>query len=502
MTTLPIANFVSVSLTQTPFGLSTPNINSLLLLTNEAPSNLDNYRTYLNASQVAEDFGTSSITAQMANNIFAQSPNILSGGGRLVLAPMVNGNSGAFTAVSATQGDFTTTDISSNLTNFQSVTDGDLRITLNGTAIDLTGLDFTSATSLSDIVTILSKRTELRNLILELDGTTAIKGTSKIVGSSSAVVFEQLPAGAGTDLSGATYFNTSAGTATAGANSSGETIEEAIARIENEVEFYNIITNIELEDALIPTLASFIQARRNIFLHHFSDNGVLESGSVCDNVATAGQEKFRCLYYSTNPQDANLFKAAYIGKQSSVNFSGINTARTDNLNDFANVVADASLIQAEVDKAVIAGVVTYGNYGVNAVKSPSGNNFYDAVYNKLALELNLEVAGFNYLKTTNTKIPQTEEGMNGLKDAYRNVLNQFVNARVIGVGLEWNSSDTVGNPEDLKRNITDVGFFIFSESIAKQSQTDRNARKAPLIQLAIKFAGAIHTSDVIGTIEA
>jgi hypothetical protein len=492
---LPISNFVRVSIVQTPSGLSTPNINSVLLLSSETPNNLDDYRIYLNASQVAEDYGTASVTASMANNIFAQTPNILSGGGRLVIAPLQD-------SVKATRGNFTTTDISGNIANLQAVADGDLRITLNGVAIDLTNLNFTVATSLADIISILNKRTELRNLELELVGGNSIKGTSKIVGALSTVVFEQLPGGSGTDLSGATLFNTVAGTATAGVDSSGETIQDAITRLENTVEFYNVITDMEIEDAKIPAIASFIQARKNIFLHHFSDSSVLEPGSVCDNIATANQEKTRCIFFSTNPSEANLFKAAYIGKQASVNFAGVNTARTDNLNLFANVLADESLIQTEVDKAVEAGVVTYGNYRINAIKSPSGNNFYDAVYNKLALELNLEVAGLNYLATTTTKIPQTEEGMNGLKDAYRNVCNQFVTNRVIGTGLNWNSSDTFGNPDDLRRNITDAGFYIYSQPIAQQSQTDRDARKAPLIQIAIKFAGAIHSSDVIGIVEA
>lgn len=492
---LPISNFVRISIVQAPSGLATPNINSVLLLSSETPNNLDDYRIYLNASQVAEDYGTSSVTAAMANNIFSQTPNILSGGGRLVIAPLQS-------AVKATIGDFTTTDISANLTNLQAVSDGDLRITLNGTAIDLTGLDFTAATSLDDVVRILGKRSELRNLQLELVGGNAIKGTSKIVGASSAVIFEQLPTGLGTDLSGATLLNTAAGTATAGIDSSGETIQDAITRLENLVEFYNVITDMEIEDAKIPAIASFIQARRNIFCHHFSDANALESGSVCDNIATANQEKTRCVFYSTNPADANLFKAAYISKQSSVNFAGINTARTDNLNQFANVLADTTLNQTEVDKAVAAGVVTYGNYRINAVKSPAGNNFYDTVYNKLSLELNLEVAGVNYLATTVTKIPQTEEGMNGLKDSYRNVLNQFVRNGVIGTGLTWNSPNTFGNPEDLKRNVTDVGFFIHSQPIAQQAQPDREARKAPLIQIAIKFAGAIHSSEVLGIVEA
>lgn len=491
---LPITNFVNVTVTETPQGLSIPNVNSLMLFTTETPSNLDDFRVYLNASQVAEDYGSASKTTEMANVVFAQSPSILSGGGRLVIAPLQS-------AVSATQGDFTTSDISANLSNLQGVSDGDLRITLNGTAIDLTGLDFTAATSLADIVTILSKESSLANLILENVGN-IIVGTSKKVGASSAVIFEQLPAGSGTDLSGATFFDTANGTATVGADAQGETIAAAITRLGTSVEYFPIISNLEMEDAIITSLATTISGLDKIFYHHFSDRNDILDGGICDLIKDASQEKFRCLFYSTSPESANIYKTAYTSKQHSVVFSGSATARTDNLDDFVSVTPDESLTQTDVNNAVAAGAIIYTNTGgIGAVKSSGANNFTDSVINKLALKLNLEVAGFNYLKTTNTKVPQTEAGMNGLKGAYRKVMEQFVTNGVFGEGLKWNSSQTFGNPEDFKRNITDFGFYIFSQPIALQSQADRDDRKAPLIQIAAKFAGAIHTSDVLVTIE-
>ena len=81
---IDISNVINASLTSTPSGLQEANINSLMLFSTEIPSNSDAFRIYLSASDVQTDFGTSSITAAMANNIFAQSPNILSGGGRLM----------------------------------------------------------------------------------------------------------------------------------------------------------------------------------------------------------------------------------------------------------------------------------------------------------------------------------------------------------------------------------------------------------------------------------
>ena len=100
MAILPITNIINVTITNTPQGLSEKNVNSLALFTHEPTVSLDPYTVYVSANQVAVDYGTNSLTAKMANAIFAQTPNIRSGNGRLVIIPMQS-------AVSALPGDFT-----------------------------------------------------------------------------------------------------------------------------------------------------------------------------------------------------------------------------------------------------------------------------------------------------------------------------------------------------------------------------------------------------------
>ena len=56
--------------------------------------------------------------------------------------------------------------------------------------------------------------------------------------------------------------------------------------------------------------------------------------------------------------------------------------------------------------------------------------------------------------------------------------------------------------ERILKNIKEKGYYVYSLPISEQSQPDREARKAPLIQIAIKSAGAIHSSDEIVTIAA
>ena len=91
---LSINNVVTVSLAAAQSGLSDYNVNNLALLTDE-PTNDSfgnlGYKTYLNASEVATDFGSNSDTYKMATKVFAQSPNILNGGGYLAVIKYADG---------------------------------------------------------------------------------------------------------------------------------------------------------------------------------------------------------------------------------------------------------------------------------------------------------------------------------------------------------------------------------------------------------------------------
>ena len=99
------------------------------------------------------------------------------------------------------------------------------------------------------------------------------------------------------------------------------------------------------------------------------------------------------------------------------------------------------------------------------------------------------------LKTTNTKVPQTPRGMEGLRNSYSAVCQQAINANILAPN-NWNSIDTFGDPETFRNNIRDKGYYVYNIPISEQSQNDRDDRKAPLIQIAIKFSGAIHSSTV------
>lgn len=480
---IPISNVINVTLEGTPQGLAEKNVNNVLLLTNE-PSNSSNpFDQYVSASQVATDFGTDSMTAKMANNIFAQSPNLRTGNGQLTIATL-------HASVAATRGQFVTSDISANLAAFQAVNNGTLLATIDGTAHQLANMNFTNCQTLVDVAAVIEAALLDCN-VANVTNTLVFK--SKRGGTTSTVA---LAAGTGgTSINGAGYLDVSEGVATPGVNSSGETILAAITRLAPLVSFTPVHTNMLLEDAAILTIASGVQALDNHF--HYASADYKAIAGIGTTIAAAGQTRTRLKVYTPDPDSAVLENAAYVGRAYSVNFNGSNTSQTMFLKTLANVVPDGGITQTLYDAAKLAGVDLYVSFdGVPGVLSSGGNDFFDNVYNDTALKYGLETAGFNFLRQTNTKVPQTEQGMNGLKGAYAGVMQRFVFNGCIAPG-SWQSSETFGDPVIFNQNILSNGYYIYSLPIVQQNQTEREERIAPLVQIACKRAGAIQESDVI-----
>lgn len=482
---LPISNIIDIQVTQTPQGIALTNVNNVALFTQDPPINGEQFGLYVSPNQVAANYGTNSKTAAMANNLFAQLPNILSGDGQLVVVPMLS-------AVSATAGDFTSASLTANVAAIIAITNGDLRVTVDGVVQNLATLNFSNCVTLADIAAVL------QNALIDV-GVAAVGSTlvftSYKVGSSSTVALAANAAG-GTDLTGAGLLNTAAGAAVAGANSSGETILACRQRTFSIVSYTPIMSTLDLEDAAIEVAATGIQALPNMFFQHAASTQ--DVAGIGTTIQQAGQKKTRILgYFTGGMAAANLMKAAYVGRAFSTDVTGSDTASTMNLKSLTNVLPDQNVNQTLYDAAEAAGVDLYVSFaGFPSVVSTGGNDYFDNQYFALAFQFALQTAGFNYLAQTNTKVPQTEPGITGLKNAYRQICIQFATAGFIAPG-QWNSAETFGDPQIFNNNIQNNGYYIYSLPLAVQSQAARSARQAPLIQIACKEAGAVQSSNVL-----
>lgn len=284
----------------------------------------------------------------------------------------------------------------------------------------------------------------------------------------------------------------------AGAGS--ETTQAAIARTLNSVYYFGILIDEEMSGvpAAFAALAVYVQTLDKMFFYASSVQADYAPGGLLDLVRQASETHTRCLYYNdSTPLDTQKMSAAYAGRALSTDFEGSNTTQTMHLKALAGITPDPTVDQTALEAVQTAGVDVYVNIAsISAVFTSGENAFFDEVYNEFWLKFALQTAGFNYLRDTSTKIPQTETGIEGLKNQYRNVCAQAVRNAFVGPGA-WTSSQVFGDPASLIRCIKDIGFYVYSTPLSQQSQSAREARQAPLIQIAIKTQGAVHSSNVI-----
>jgi Protein of unknown function (DUF3383) len=155
------------------------------------------------------------------------------------------------------------------------------------------------------------------------------------------------------------------------------------------------------------------------------------------------------------------------------------TLRAKNCNVFINYDTNTAL-QAIIQEGVM-----------------SNGYFFDEVHGTDWLQNNIQIRLWNLLRTAATKIPQTDPGVNMLVNECVNAMEDAVFNGLIAPG-QWNAA---GFGQLHQGDYLNKGYYCFVIPMAQQSQTDREQRKAPPIQIAGKFAGAIHFAYVIVTVE-
>ncbi len=488
---IALSNTISITLADTPSGLGEYNTNTICLFSNEQPLSVEPYIWAVNADDIINEYGANSLTAKMAIGLFSPSQNLRTGRGQVLVFP--------YAGVNATSATLTTQAITAEVIQaFQSVANGDLTIEIDGQDYVASKLNFSAISQVDDIVTVLN------NIGLDVDievvETNKIQFKSRNQGTNSGVVLKDTPEGTGSDLYVPTLLNGANVTTVAGTNASGTTLSEAIAQAEEIGYFGGILTTQICDNDTIIANATYINGKDHIYYE--TTNSLKNIGVLGAEIQSATLTKTRLMAYtSKGAEGAKQAIATYATVAQSVNYSGLNTVLTMNLKELAGITPDTNLTQTYYNLAKQYGVDIYGSTeGLSCVYSFDNGDYTDEATTDLWFKKALEVRGFNYLRQTNSKIPQTESGMIGLKSAYEQACIQGVRNGSFAGG-EWNGAIPFGDPEDFARNIREVGYFIYSLPIAKQAQAEREDRIAPVVQIACKRSGAFHSSDVIVTIQ-
>jgi hypothetical protein len=471
------------------------NLNTSILgfFTDEVPliSGYGTSRDYMEPVSVAAHFGSNSATYRMAVMMFAQNINLKSGKGYLTIIPQ----SQSVAAQPATI-------LGSNVVDFTKLTATNyfLRVSTNGGAQTDVSIGTIDSTTLDSIVSSLnSTAITAKGLVFSVSGEiTSAKVTLQTIATGlTASIDVNTPSTAPTNETDISSLIGITGSAT-GAGAGVERVKDAILRTVNSVNYFGIILNKKLSDADQLEVSTLVQGLDKIMF--ISSSLSADIIGIFKDIKNASLTHTRCLYYSASGNKALDFAAGYSSRGLCVNMDGANTALTMNLKDIAGIVAD-DIDQTTLNLCKSNGVDIYANFGVPKVITSGANGWFDAIYFQLAFKVQLQIASFNYLASTNTKIPQTETGMNGLKSAWRKVCDKFI-TNGFGAPGAWTDPTTFGDPEDHIRNVADFGYYIYTLPVAQQDPNERKARIAPMGNIAIKSSGAIHGGDLNIFIEA
>jgi hypothetical protein len=487
---LSVNDVVSVIIQMSPVASPLRNFGSLLVL---GDSNVidtqTRYRLYTSLSSIGTDFGTTAPEYKAAQLFFSQSP----APAQCYIGRWAAANtSGKLVGVGLTS-------TQQLISNFTGILNGGVNFSIDGVVKNLTGLNFSGQTNLNGVASTIQSAFAGSATVVWNAAYNRFEVTSATNGTSSSVSFAT--AGSGTDISALLGLtSTLGGYAVTGILA--EAIEGCVNTFLNLTNAWYglyIAATAAVSDASYVNVAGAIEATgassSRIFGVTTQEAAALLSSSTTDMAAllqAGGYSRTFCQYSSTN-----AFAAASIfGRAFSVNFQASNSTITLKFKQEPLVPAEAlSETSAAALDAKNCNYFVQFNNNTNILQQGKMANgfFFDEVHGTDWLQNQLQTDVYNLMYTSPTKIPQTDAGINQIATVVSQDLQLAVNNGFVAPGV-W-TGPNIGAL--VTGQYLSTGYYVFQPAIATQAASDRQARKAPPIQAAIKLAGAVHFANII-----
>lgn len=277
-----------------------------------------------------------------------------------------------------------------------------------------------------------------------------------------------------------------------------ETLLQAVNACLQYTNWYGlaIADSADLVEADVISVAAAIEASSlsRILAVTTDDVNVLVAGNT-DNI---GYKLKAAGYGRTFWQYSSSSKYAAIsafGRAFTVNFTGNNTTITLKFKTEPGVTYETlTTTQAAAIDSINGNVYVYYANDTAIIQQGvmANGDFFDERHGLDWLQNYVQTNLYNLLYTSATKIPQTDAGVTRLMTNVEASLDQAVNNGLVAPGV-WNGGP-IGQIES--GDTLTKGYYVYADSVDNQAQSDREARKSPVIQAALKLAGAIHYGDV------
>lgn len=489
MNSLSVNDVVNVSIVLSPVAAQERNFGSLLILGDSTVIDVqERLRLYTSIDGIAADFGSSAPEYLAAQLYFSQSPQ----------PQICYVGRWARTASRGTLRGGVLSSAQQAMSNFTGIANGSLSITIDGVSHPLSALDLTAQTNLNGVASVIQTALSGSGTVVwdAANGRFTVK--SATTGATSTVTFAS-PTGSGTDLTTLLKLASSGGGYVV-AGIAAETLLAAVnTQLNQSTAWYGltVASSVAPVDADHVAVAGAIEAAgaSRVYGVTIQDSAALNAGSTTDlaYVLKAANLKRTFTQYSSSSPYA---VASLFGRAFTVDFDGSLTTLTLKFKTEPGVTAE-SLTEAQAAALGAKNCNVFVNYSNGTAIVQQGvmcnGFFFDEVHGTDWLQNDLQTDIFNLLYESETKIPQTDAGINNIVARVSSRLDQAVTNGLVAPGV-WTGPaiGAISSGATLAQ-----GYYVFAAPVATQSSADRAARKAPVIQVAAKLAGAVHSANII-----
>lgn len=480
--TLPVSRVVSVSVQMAPLAAQLRNFGAALIVgASPVIDHVERIRTY-SASEldaIASDFGSTAPEYLAAVAFFGQSPQP----SEVRIGRWVKEDAAGFL-----KGKILTQE-QQDIGKFTPLTEGTFDITIDGSVVNVTGVNLASEVNLNGVAAKVTAA-------LQSKGTCTWNGQQFIISSATTGESSSVTAPTSTTLSQALGIDTVA-TGVAGAKA--ETLEEAFLALMDSPSWYSAILAADAEEDDILSVAALIEAAAPSRVLAITVQDTQELVSGADTLGFKLSERslqHTLVVYSTSSAYA---AASVVGRMSTVDFQGSNTTITLKFKQLPGISPEyltTSQANSLQEKHINVFAAYENDTSILQEGVMSGGWYIDERQGLDWLQNQVETDLWNLLYTSTTKVSQDERGATTIISTINGSLDIGVRNGLIAPGV-WNG-DSFGA---LARGDTlSTGYYVYMVPLDEQSQADREARKAPPVQIAVKLAGAIHSIDVAITV--
>jgi len=488
----PIKRFVDVEIRKDAPRVSAAGFGILLVITpSDLLSTTRRVRRFTTPESVGDFFGLSSEEYKAADAFFYQDPFLEEQPEEIQFGRFVNDPIAALLEC----GDSPETDVDI----WKAITDGEFAVTIDGGLVELTALDFSTATSLDDVATIIDTALGANGDCYYLVNRFNIN--SGTTGAASTItVLDTVAAPAGTDISGTGFLDGDAAKSVSNPGGSilsqgqiAETFATAISAIEDIQNDWYAMSGLAVfrDDTVTEDMADEIESRRKMFLIATNDANTVVLGSTSTfayYLKNANYKRSATIYHD----DATLYPdMSWMGQQlpkdiGSTNWayktlSGIAEGAESDIPtvDLTESQKDAALdVNSNVYTAALSAEFTYfGTMGGGKNPDKEGE-FIDIIRDIDFLQARTE-EGLLDLLLEKDIIPFTNAGITTIDNRLKSMLDQY----------------------GVKQGILVEGTVVTSfPKRSEVSQTDRDDRLLPDGTFTAELQGGINTVIVRGTV--